>query len=92
MTYLQGRMNEPGAVAVQEAVAQVMVDTLRTITMAGADQEFAIKVVDKAVVSERPARPRKKLVIFAFGALALFVGVIWAVMRPIKRVAVSSPE
>lgn len=92
LAYLQGRVNEAGAVAVQEAVAQVMVDTLRTITMAGADSEFAIRVVDKAVPSERPARPRKKLIIVAFGALALFVGFIWALLRPLSRPAVSASE
>jgi uncharacterized protein involved in exopolysaccharide biosynthesis len=92
LAYLQGRVNDGGAVAVQEAVAQVMVDTLRTIMMAGADQEFAIRVVDKAVPSERPARPRKKLIIVAFGALALFIGVIWAVLRPVSRTAVPSPK
>jgi uncharacterized protein involved in exopolysaccharide biosynthesis len=92
LAYLEDRMKEPGAVAVNEAVAQVMVDTLRTITMAGADQEFAIKIVDKAVTSERPARPRKKLIIFASGSLALFFGVIWVVMRPVKPVVASMSE
>jgi uncharacterized protein involved in exopolysaccharide biosynthesis len=91
LAYLQARMTEGGAVAVQDAVAQVMVDTLRTIMMAGADREFSIRVVDKAVPSERPARPRKKLIVVAFGSLALFVGMIWAVLRPVKPVVVSSP-
>jgi uncharacterized protein involved in exopolysaccharide biosynthesis len=90
LAYLKGRVNETGAVAVQEAVAQVMVDTLRTITMAGADREFAIRVVDKAVPSERPARPRKKLIIVAFGSLTLFIGMLWAVLRPSSLVPVAS--
>jgi len=92
LAYLKERVNESGAIAVQEAVAQVMVDTLRTITMAGADREFAIRVVDKAVPSERPARPRKLLIIVSFGSLALFVGIIWAVLRPVRQVSVPSPR
>jgi uncharacterized protein involved in exopolysaccharide biosynthesis len=91
LAYMKSRMNEGGAVAVQDAVAQVMVDTLRTIMMAGADREFAIRVVDKAGPPIFPARPRKRLIIGAFGALALFVGVIWAVLRPVRRVPVPSP-
>jgi uncharacterized protein involved in exopolysaccharide biosynthesis len=90
LTYLRERVAEGGAVAVQEAVAQVMVDTLRTITMAGADREFAIRVVDKAMPSVYPARPRKKLIVIAFGSLALFIGVIWAVLRPVNRAGASS--
>jgi uncharacterized protein involved in exopolysaccharide biosynthesis len=91
LAYLRARVNDGGALAVQDAVAKVMEDTLRTIVMAGADREFAYRVVDKALPSVHPARPRKKLIIGAFGALALFVGVIWAVMRPVNRVGVSSP-
>jgi uncharacterized protein involved in exopolysaccharide biosynthesis len=92
LAYLKERVSEGGAVAVQDAVAQVMVDTLRTITMAGADPEFAIRVVDKAVPSERPARPRKKLIIVALGSLALFIGVIWAVLQPPRRKTMPLPE
>lgn len=85
LDYLKKRVSEGGAVVVQEAASRVMEDSLRTMAIAGADPQFAIKVVDKAVSSERPMRPRKKLIVATFGALALLLGVLLAVLRPVRQ-------
>jgi uncharacterized protein involved in exopolysaccharide biosynthesis len=80
MTYLQKEFESNPVVAVREVVSGMMESELRTIATAGADREFAFRVIDPAIRAELPARPRRSLIIVGFAFCGLLVGAIFAVL------------
>jgi uncharacterized protein involved in exopolysaccharide biosynthesis len=84
LNYLQKELENNPVVAVREVVSGMMEENLRTLATAGADREFAFRVIDPAVAAERAVRPKRLLIVVAFGSAGLLFGILAAifVVRP----------
>jgi uncharacterized protein involved in exopolysaccharide biosynthesis len=80
ITYLQKELENNPVVPVREVIAGMMENELRTMATAGADKEFAFRIIDPAIPAERPTRPKKLLIMAAFAFCGLFFGSIVAVL------------
>jgi uncharacterized protein involved in exopolysaccharide biosynthesis len=84
ISYLQKELGNTTLVAVRDAVGAVMEGELRSAAVAGADREFALKVIDPAVVADKPVRPRRALLIIALTGLGTLAGMVYVVLRPLS--------
>lgn len=80
ISFLRRQLNSEEVTAIREAAARVVETELRRRMMAEAKEQYAFKVLDRAISPERPDRPRLLLLLavgalmgFATGALGLVV-------------------
>ena len=75
--YLDNQLSHTNVVGLQEAIYNLIEVEMRTLMLANAREEYALSVVDKAVVPELRDRPkRKQLVVLGFvlgGIIGVFV-------------------
>ena len=59
--YLQNQANETSIVEMRQAIFRLIEAQTKNIMLANVRDEFVFKVIDPAVVPERPIKPKKKL-------------------------------
>src|SRR5204863_5594 len=57
--YLREQLMRNSAVEVQQAIYRLIEAQTKTIALANAREEYAFRVIDPAVVPERPVRPKR---------------------------------
>ena len=76
IAYLQVEMQSATLVAVQQSVGRVLEAQLQKMVLAKTNEDFAFKVIDKAVPPKRPASPNKMSAVFLANILGLVLGVL----------------
>lgn len=84
LKFLQDRAANTNIVSVREALSTVMEAELRRLALAGADREFAFKVIDPAVPAELRVRPRRSLIAAALAFVFLFIASFVSLLRTPK--------
>jgi uncharacterized protein involved in exopolysaccharide biosynthesis len=89
IVYLQKELESNPILAVRGVISGMMENELRTMATAGADKEFAFRIIDPAIPAERPTRPHRLLLLIAFTFCSLFLGSIVAVLFDRPRISKS---
>jgi uncharacterized protein involved in exopolysaccharide biosynthesis len=76
LDYLQREMEKTTVLSIQQLIASMMEDDLKTLATAGADRNYAFNVIDPAVPADKPTRPKRFLIIVAFAFAGLVIGVL----------------
>lgn len=78
--FLTRELDGTREVAIRDAMAKVMENELRTLTLASADDEYVFRVIDAAVAADRPVRPRRALLVVMLTSLGGFAGIVAALL------------
>lgn len=84
--YLQGQLGRTSSLEVRQALYRLIEAQAKTIAIAQTREEYAFRVIDKAIPPERHAHPRPLLMI----AVAVLAGLAVAVLAVLVRQAVRS--
>ena len=91
--YLQGEIAATNVTALQQAIGKVIESEMQKLLLARGSEEFAFKVIDKAVQPKKRAKPQRMLVVLGAavgGALfALFLVLVgnWWSQQKLRRSA-----
>ena len=81
---LKRQLETTALVSVRDALSNVMEGELRTIAMAQADEEFALRVIDPAITPETPIRPRTLLIIVLMMMLGTLASAVWVLAAAVR--------
>jgi uncharacterized protein involved in exopolysaccharide biosynthesis len=79
--YLEQELGKTGSVEVQKSIYKLIEAQTKTKMLASTREEYAFKVIDRAVPPERKARPKRKLIVLLGFVAGLFVGMMVVVLR-----------
>ncbi len=68
--YLEDQLQKTGVVEIQQSIYKLIEAQTKSKMVASTREEYAFKVIDKAVVPEEKAKPKRKLIVI----LGLFLG------------------
>ncbi len=81
ITFLKSELAQTSALEVQQAMYRLIEAETKNIAVAHAREEYAFKVIDPAVASKKPIKPKRALLIGAGLVLGLMAGVVAAFLR-----------
>jgi len=81
IVYLRDQAARAQLVPVQEALSNLMEGEYKQAMVAGGNQEYALKVIDPAVVPESPASIRRSFIVLGGLLGGLFVGCFFVFLR-----------
>jgi len=81
IAYLRDQASKTQLVPVQEALSNLMEGEYRQAMMAGGNQEYALKVIDPALVPETPASIRRIFIVLGGLLGGLFVACLFVFLR-----------
>ena len=74
--YLQGEIASTNVTAVQQAIGKVIESEMQKLLLARGSEEFAFKVIDKAVAPKKRAKPQRILVVVAAAVSGGFLSLV----------------
>ena len=81
LDYLQGQLQNASLVELRQAISRLIEGQMQTIMLAQAKSEYAFTVIDPPRVPDRPARPRKVLIVAIMTFCGGLVGILLAVLH-----------
>ena len=78
IAYLKNQLNETSVVEMRQAIFRLIEAQTKNIMLANVRDEFAFKVIDPAVVPEKPIKPKKKLIAMLGTIVGFMLGVFLA--------------
>ena len=72
LAYLKNQLNQTSVLEMQQSIYRLIDAQTKNIMLANARDQYALNVIDPAVVPEVPNKPKKKIIV-AFGAIAGFL-------------------
>ena len=78
--YLQGELAATNVPAVQQALGKVIESEMQKLLLARGSEEFAFKVIDKAVPPKKRAKPQRALVAMGATLAGGFVSLVWVLL------------
>ncbi len=79
--YLEDQLQKTGVVEIQQSIYKLIEAQTKTKMVASTREEYAFKVIDKAVVPEEKAKPKRKLIVILGFILGGMAGVFTAFFR-----------
>jgi uncharacterized protein involved in exopolysaccharide biosynthesis len=78
--YLQGQLTRTSVVELQQALHRLIESEMKKSILANINEEYAFKVIDPAVVPEKPVRPKRLTMVVLGTAFGLILGVVVALV------------
>jgi uncharacterized protein involved in exopolysaccharide biosynthesis len=87
LQYLRQQLSGTNDVGVREAVYKLMEVELKTAMLADVREEYAAKVIDRAIAPDPAdfARPKRALIMAGGLAAGLMLGMLWLLLRDVMR-------
>ena len=82
LDFIRAELARTDVVSVREGLAGVMETELRRLATAGADRQFAFRVIDPAIAAEKPVRPHIGLLAITIATLSAMIAAMYAVLVP----------
>jgi uncharacterized protein involved in exopolysaccharide biosynthesis len=73
LTYLNEKLEETSVVELRQTIFRLIESEVKNVMVAQGSEEFAFKVIDKAVVPEKPIKPRRGKIVVGFSLLGLLL-------------------
>ncbi|MFL6713137.1 MAG: GNVR domain-containing protein [Sulfurifustis sp.] len=83
--YLQQQLARTSSVEIQQSIYHLIEAQTKSIAVANSREDYAFRVIDPAVVPERPVRPRRLLIVVAGFAIGTFVAIVFVSLRQAWR-------
>ena len=83
--YLREQLSRNSAVEVQQAIYRLIEAQTKTIALANAREEYAFRVIDPAVATERPIRPKRLTMVVSAALLGLVLALALVLLRHALR-------
>ncbi len=80
LDYLENKAKTTAVAGLRDTIYKLVENQLERITLANARDEFAFKVIDKAVVPEQRSQPRRGLIVVLSVALGGIIGIFVALV------------
>src|SRR5690606_15488409 len=81
IAYLRRQIQETNITPIQAAFSQMIQEQIKTVMLAEATDEYALKTIDPAIVPHEKARPQRALL----GVLGIFIGILIGMMAALLR-------
>jgi len=78
IAYLENQLNETSVVEMRQSIFRLIEAQTKNIMLANVRDEFVFKVIDPAVVAEKPIKPKKKLMAILGVIVGFMLGVFLA--------------
>lgn len=85
IVYLREQLARTSSVEIQQSIYHLIEAQTKAIAVANSREDYAFRVIDPAVVPERPVRPRRVLITAAGFAVGLFGAVAFILIRQAWR-------
>jgi uncharacterized protein involved in exopolysaccharide biosynthesis len=79
--YLQQEISKTSVVSLQQAIGRLLETEMQKLMIARGDDEFALKVVDRAYPPKRPVRPKRLLIAVVSSMCGLTAGCLIVLFR-----------
>lgn len=81
LSYLKAQAEETSVMGVRDTIFALVKNQLERIALANAREDYAFKIIDRAVVPETRSHPRRGLIVILSAALGCMLGVLVAFGR-----------
>ena len=79
--YLQGEIAAPNVTSLQQAIGKVIESEMQKLLLARGNEEYAFKVIDKAVQPKKRAKPQRAIVVLIAGLVGGVLSLFWILVR-----------
>ncbi len=76
ISYLREQLGKTSVVELQQVVNRLIESEMKEIILANITREYAFRIIDPAVVPEKPFKPDHKLFVVLGAATGIFIGII----------------
>ncbi len=83
--YLNIQLAKAQIVEIKQVIASLLEDQIKQIMLTNRSDEFAFKVIDPAVIPEKPFKPKRKVMVILGFIIGLFLGIMIALLRSLIR-------
>ena len=79
--YLQGEIAATNVTSLQQAIGKVIESEMQKLLLARGNEEYAFKVIDKAVQPKKRAKPQRAIVVLIAGLVGGVLSLFWILVR-----------